>query len=85
VSKAFDRKLPILEVVWSDCQLFVGGWEPHADVMRRRGGVLQRSVGYVLADDKMGVVLTSSLSQGGNVYGTVNIPAGQIVKRKRLR
>jgi hypothetical protein len=46
---------------------------------------LQRTVGYVLAEDKKGIMLTGSLSQGGNVYGTVNIPASQIVKRKRLR
>jgi hypothetical protein len=86
MSEPFDRKnVPIIEVIWSDCQLFVGGWEAHAEVMSRRGGVLQRTIGYVLADDKKGIVLTGSLSQGGNVFGTVNIPAGQIVKRRRIR
>ena len=87
MSKPFDRKdVPILEVIWSDCQLLgINGWESHANVMAQRSRVMQRTVGYVLADDKAGVTLTGSLSQMGNVYGTVNIPAGQIVKRKRLR
>ncbi len=76
----------MLEVIWSACQLRgINGGEPHANGMAQRGRVLQRTVGYVLADDKAGVTLTGSLSQMGNVYGTVNIPAGQIVKRKRLR
>lgn len=81
----FAKKLPIIEVIWEDCLLFTGGWEAHADVMRQRRRIRQRSVGYVLADDKAGIMLTESLSQGGNVYGTVVIPAAQIISRRRLR
>lgn len=84
-TKLFDPKVPITEVLWLDCQLFVGGWEAHSEVMRRRGKVFQRSVGYVLADDKKGIVLTGSLAQGGNVFGTVSIPRAQIRKVRRLR
>lgn len=83
--RRFSKRVPVLEVLWSDCLLFTGGWEPHADVMRTSRRILQRSVGYVLKDDKTGIVLTESLSQGGNVYGTVAIPASQIVKRRKLR
>jgi hypothetical protein len=79
------KRLTMLEVVWDDCLLFTGGWEAHADVMRQRRRIRQRSVGYVLADDKKGVMLASSLSQGGNVFGTLVIPAAQIVKRRRPR
>jgi hypothetical protein len=85
MSKRFERKLRIVEVIWLDCQLFVGGWESHVAIMRDRGRVKQRSVGYVLADDKRGIVLTESLSQGGNVYGTVEIPRRQILKQRRIR
>lgn len=85
MSRRFARPLPLMEVVWSDCQLFVGGWEPHREVMGRRSFVRQRSVGYILADDKRGVVLASSLSQGGNVFGVVNIPASQVLSRKRVK
>lgn len=83
--KLFDKKVPITEVLWLDCQLFVGGWEAHSEVMRKRGKVFQRSVGYVLADDKKGIVLTEALSQGGNVFGTVSIPRAQVRRVRRLR
>lgn len=85
MTRKFDRRLPIVEVIWADCLLFTGGWEAHSDVMRQRRKIKQRSVGYVLADDKAGVMLTESLSQGGNVYGTVVIPAAQIISRRTLR
>jgi hypothetical protein len=85
-AKKFARKTPVLEVVWSDCQ-FLGltGWEAYENVMRDRSKILQRTVGYVLADDKKGIMLTGTLSQFGNVYGTVNIPRSQIKKVRRLR
>jgi hypothetical protein len=83
--KGFARKLPVVEVIWADCLLFTGGWEAHSDVMRQRKAIRQRSVGYVLADDKRGIMLTESLSQGGNVYGTVVIPAAQIISRRDLK
>lgn len=84
MGKGFERRLPVMEVIWDDCLLFTGGWEAHSHVMRNRKRIRQRSVGYVLADDKKGVVLAAALSQGGNVFGAHVIPAAQIV-RKRLR
>jgi hypothetical protein len=79
------KRLLLLEVFWTDSQLSTGGWESHAATMRGRKQVNQRSVGYVLADDKRGVMLAGSLSQGHNVHGVVTIPAGQITKRRRVR
>jgi hypothetical protein len=79
------QKLPIVEVIWDDCLLFTGGWEAHAAVMRQRRRLRQRSVGYVLADDKDGVVLAAALCQGGNVFGAHVIPRAQIVKVRRVR
>jgi hypothetical protein len=85
VPKNYRKKLPLLEVVWTDSQLSTGGWESHRETMRDRGRIYQRSVGYILADDKRGVMLAGSLSQGSNVHGVVTIPASQIVKRRRIR
>lgn len=80
----FSRRLPLVEVIWDDCLLFTGGWEAHDAVMRQRKRIRQRSVGYILADDKRGIMLAAALSQGGNVFGAHVIPAGQIVKKRRL-
>lgn len=85
MSKRFGKRLPLVEVIWEDCLLFTGGWEAHTAVMRQRHRVRQRSVGYILADDKDGIMLAAALSQGGNVFGAHVIPASQIVKRRRLR
>lgn len=61
--RGFDRRMPVVEVIWNDSTFLTGGWEPHADAMRVRHRVRQRSVGYVLADDRRGIMLSSSLSQ----------------------
>jgi len=79
------KRTPVTEVIWDDCLFFTGGWEPHASVMRQSRQIRQRSVGYVLADDKEGIVLAAALSQGGNVFGAHVIPRVQIVKVRRLR
>ena len=85
MNKRFNRKLPLIEVIWDDCLLFTGGWQSHKAVMRQRRRIRQRSIGYVLADDKHGIMLAGSLSQGGNVFGALMIPASQIVKKRRLQ
>jgi len=84
-SKGFVRELPVVEVVWDDCLLFTGGWEPHSAVMRQRRRIRQRSVGYVLADDKDGIVLCGALSQGGNVFGAHVIPRSQVIRVRNIR
>jgi hypothetical protein len=85
VPRNYTKPLPLLEIVWSDSQLSTGGWESHSATMRGRKRVYQRSIGYILADDKQGVMLAGSLSQGSNVHGVVTIPASQIVKRRKIR
>jgi hypothetical protein len=77
--------LPLLEVIWEDCLLFTGGWEAHGDVMRQVRRIRQRSVGYVLQDNKKRIVLAAALSQGGNVFGTHVIPRSQVISTKKLR
>jgi hypothetical protein len=84
-TKRFGKRLPVVEVIWADCLLFTGGWEAHADVMRQVRDIRQRSVGYILQDNKRGIVLTAALSQAGNVFGTQVIPAAQIISRRKLR
>jgi hypothetical protein len=81
----WPKKTPVVEVTWEDSLLFTGGWESHADVMRQVRRISQRSVGYVLRDDKHGIVLAASLSQGGNVFGAHVIPRAQITKVRRIR
>ena len=78
-------KAPMLEVIWEDCLLFTGGWESHAAVMRQVRRIRQRSVGYVLEESKKRIILTASLSQGGNVFGTHVIPRSQVIKVRRIK
>ena len=85
MSGRFARPLRVVEVTWDDCLLFTGGWESHDAVMRQRRRIRQRSIGYVLADDKAGIMLAAALSQGGNVFGAHVIPRAQIVRVKRIR
>lgn len=73
-----------MEVEWRDSQLFLGGWEPIHDVLGRRENVRCHSVGFVLADDKRGIVLAASVN-GANATGVIAIPASQIVRRRRLK
>lgn len=80
----FRQRLRLVEVFWIDCLLFTGGWETPADLHRQRRRIQQRSVGYVMRDDKLGIMLTGSLSQNGHVFGTLNIPRRQIEKVRRL-
>ena len=73
-----------VEVEWQDSQVIGGSWEPITDLLARRKRVRCRSVGFVLADDKRGIVLASS-GNGANAAGVTIIPLRQIVKRRRLR
>ena len=73
-----------LEVHWTDSQISRDGWESIKGILARRDTVRCQSVGYVLADDKDGVVLAGSLN-AGNAVGVITIPASQIVKRRELQ
>ena len=73
-----------VEVIWRDSVLDNGGWMPVRRHLRPRWGELIHSVGFVLRDDKEGVSLASSV-HGDRAAGVVHIPAGMVVKRRRLR
>jgi hypothetical protein len=75
-----------LEVEWLDSYIELSGWTPIKRMVKNRRHLETRcvSVGFVLADDKRGVMLAGSVD-AGNAAGVIVIPAGQIVKRRRLR
>lgn len=70
-------------VTWVDSKLGYGGWEPAKGHRKRRGRVRCQSVGFVLADDKHGVVLAGS-REGKNVAGVVHIPRRAILAIDRV-
>lgn len=75
----------LIGVVWEDSRLVGGSWEPVAHYLGKpRKRVRCYSVGYVLADDKRGIVLASSVNEG-DAAGVVIIPRSQIVRKWRLR
>jgi hypothetical protein len=73
-----------MEVRWRDSTLANGGWEPIRSHLRSRRGFPCYSVGIVLADDKTGITLASSI-HNDMAAGVVHIPAGLVLRRKRLR
>lgn len=76
------------DVEWEDSRLSRQGWIPASEVLaRRHRRVRMRSAGYVLADDKTGVVLVSSIGPRGSerVAGAVIIPRSAVRKVRRLR
>ena len=73
-----------VEVEWQDSQVIGGSWEPIADLLaRREKSVRCHSIGFVLVDDKRGIVLASSVN-GANATGVTIIPRCQLMKRRRL-
>jgi hypothetical protein len=73
-----------MEIVWRDSTLDNEGWFSVKQHLRARWGDSIHSVGFVLLDDKEGITLASSV-HGNRAAGVVHIPAGMILKRKRLR
>jgi hypothetical protein len=75
-----------LEVDWLDSYVELSSWTPIKRMVKNRKRLRTNctSVGFVLADDKRGVMLAGSVN-GGNATGVVVIPAGQIIARRRLR
>ena len=74
-----------LEVVWRDSiTLANSDWFLVSEVGRRRKRDRCTSVGIVLADDKRGVVLASSV-HNSQACGVISIPRRAIVSRRRLR
>jgi hypothetical protein len=73
-----------MEIVWRDSMLDNGGWLTVKHHLRARWGDSIHSVGFVLRDDEQGISLASSV-HGAKAAGVVHIPAGVILKRRRLR
>jgi hypothetical protein len=80
------RKAWRLEVEWLDSYVELSSWTPIKQMVKNRRHLKTRcvSVGFVLADDKRGVMLAGSVHEG-NATGVIVIPASQIVKRRRLQ
>lgn len=73
-----------VEVEWMDSTILPGGWRTIGDALSSRKAVECNSVGFVLADDKKGVVVASCV-HGNEVAGVTIIPRGQVKKVRRLR
>jgi hypothetical protein len=75
-----------LEVVWEDSRVFLG-WHPASYYRAKKRRAPQMiAVGIVIADDKRGVILATSVnSVTGAAIGVVSIPRSQIVSQRRLR
>jgi len=86
MGQAVKAKAWRVEVEWLDSYVELSSWTPIKRLVKNRRKLETRcvSVGFVLADDKRGVMLAGSVN-GGNATSVVVIPAGQIVKRRRIR
>lgn len=84
MSKRFGKKTWRLEVTWRDSMLDNDGWQSVKSHLRARWGDSIHSIGFILRDDKEGITLASSC-HGRRAAGVVHIPAGMILKRRRLR
>jgi hypothetical protein len=73
-----------VEVEWEDSTVWQRGWEKIDEILENRDSVRCLSIGFVLADDKRGIVLAANV-HGDEAAGVAMIPRRQIVKRKRLR
>lgn len=77
------RKHWRLEVDWDDSTYALPGWHPIDEVVGDRSLTRCVSVGFVLADDKHGIVLAGSV-HGNEAAGVMRIPKGAIRHRRRL-
>jgi hypothetical protein len=74
-------------VEWRDSHAWNGGWRPaKAYLGKRERDPRMFSVGFVLADDKKGIVLANSIDPTlGTATEVIAIPRGAIVSRRRLK
>ncbi len=73
-----------LEVEWEDSTILHEGWQEVPDILERRHAMTCLSVGFVLADDRKGLVLAASI-HGSQAAGVTFIPHRAVKKRRRLR
>ena len=76
-----------VQVEWRDSHTFDGSWQSAKSFLRKKPrNPRMFSVGFVLADDKTGIVLASSIDPTvGSACGVIAIPKGAIVSQRRLR
>jgi len=67
-----------VEVEWLDSTILELGWYAIPDALAKRTVTIRTSVGFVLADDKKGIVLAGSI-HGNQAAGIVVIPRRAIV------
>lgn len=73
-----------VEVHWEDSTIPHRGWREVKEILADRKAVRCMSVGFVLADDEQGMVLTNSI-HGSEAAGVVMIPRSAIRKVRKLR
>lgn len=79
------KRQVVLEVEWEDSSFLADqGWVTMRDALKNRSITRCRSVGLILADDKRGIVLASSV-HGQWTAGVLMIPRSQVLRRRRLR
>lgn len=78
------RFLPFVEVTWDDaCNS--AAWKSVEEAEEWHGPVECSTVGYLFKRDKKGITLAMSLSKAGGVGGLWHVPAGMVMKVRRLR
>jgi hypothetical protein len=88
--KKKDRFLPFVEVTWRDSySVKESAWtsmeEADESHLASKKSALCTSIGAVVKRDKIGLTLAMSMTAGGQVGGLWHIPAGMVVKVRRLR
>ena len=76
-----------MEVEWIDSHAFTEGWHPIAWYKRKRPRrPVMVSAGFVLADDKLGILLANTVdTMYDAACEVIAIPAGAVLSRRRLR
>jgi hypothetical protein len=73
-----------VEVTWRDSYHARAGWLTVDEALDQRDTCVVHSVGFVLADDRRGVLLAGSV-HGENAGAVTFVPRAQVVKTRRLR
>jgi len=74
------------EVAWEDSYVELTTWTPIKTLLRNRRKLrtMQHSLGFILADDKRGIMLAGSVG-GSHATSVICIPASAIRRRRRLQ
>ena len=81
INKKDIRKTPIIRVEWLDA-VSGSGWTA-IDKVESPAKCL--TVGYLIREDKMQVVVAACISTGDSCNSTITIPKGMILKRSKIK